>query len=281
MSVTVFVLVIIAAFLHALWNSMTKASGKPELTIASYQIVGTVICMFLALWLPFPNASSWPMIIGSVIVHNFYYFTLAQAYRSGDLSQVYPIFRGGAPILVTCGAAVFADEYLPLITVTGIALISIAIASIAFGRKRFGKLPKSAFLWALLTATLIASYTIIDGLGVRDSDNPLSYIVWLFILEIVPIGTVLLITKRLEWPKYFIKNRWHLTAGGIASSTAYGLVIYAMSLGPIAVVSSLRETSVIFAAIIGALFLKEPFGLARIRAAILVSLGIMVIHSFG
>ena len=128
---------------------------------------------------------------------------------------------------------------------------------------------------------MIACYTVIDGIGVRGSVNPLSYIVWLFILEIVPIGLILLITRRVAWNSYFLENRWELCAGGVASSVAYGLVIYAMSLGPMAIVSSLRETSVIFAAIIGAVFLREPFGLARIRAAIMVAIGIIIIRWFG
>ena len=281
MTLDVFALVLTAALLHAIWNSMAKASDEPELTIASYQLVGTVICIFAAFWLPFPNASSWPMIIGSVIVHNFYYFTLARAYRSGDLSQVYPIFRGSAPILVACGAAIFVGEHLQPEVMIGIACISLAVVSLGYRSAKFGVMSKKAKIWALLTAILIAIYTIIDGMGVRVSDNPLSYIVWLFILEIIPIGTFFLITNRLKWKQYFLKNRWELCGGGTASSAAYAMVIFAMSLGPMAVVSSLRETSVIFAGIIGAVWLREPFGLPRIRAAIMIAIGIVVIRVLG
>ena len=280
MSATIFSLVIAAALLHAVWNSMTKSSGKPELTIASYQLVGTLLCIPVAIWLPFPDTSCWPMILSSVIIHNIYYFTLAQAYRFGDLSQVYPIFRGSAPILVACGAAIFAGEYLPLTTIAGISFISLAIVSLAFRSTKFGQMSPKALIWALLTATLIASYTVIDGLGVRVSDDPLSYIIWLFILEVVPIGTILLVTKRSEWAKYLLENRWKICAGGVASSVAYGLVIYAMGLGAMAIVSSLRETSVIFAAIIGVIWLREPFGHARVRAAMMVVIGIILIHWF-
>ena len=183
--------------------------------------------------------------------------------------------------MVACGAAIFANEFLPISTIAGIALISLALASLAFRASAFGAMSRKALIWALLTATLIAGYTVIDGIGVRDSVNPLSYIVWLFILEIVPIGLILLITKRVEWARYFRKNRWELCAGGVASSAAYGLVIYAMSLGPMAIVSSLRETSVIFAAIIGVIWLREPFGAARIRAAMMIFVGILIIRWFG
>ena len=260
---------------------MVKSGGTPEFSIASYQLVGSLICIVLAIWLPFPDRAAWPMIIGSVTIHNIYYFALARAYRAGDLSQVYPLFRGMAPVLVACGAALVAHEYLTLGTVAGIFCISLGLLSLAFRAAKFGAMPRAALSWGGVTAVLIASYTVVDGLGIRASSNELSYIVWLFILEVVPIGTIMLATRRAQWFDYMRENQWTVIGGGIASATAYGLVIYAMSLGAMAVVSSLRETSVIFAAIIGAMFLRESFGAARIRAAALVAVGIVLMHWLG
>ena len=274
-------LVLTAAVLHAVWNAMVKSGGTPEFSIASYQLVGSLICIVLAIWLPFPDRAAWPMIIGSVTIHNIYYFALARAYRAGDLSQVYPLFRGMAPVLVACGAALVAHEYLTLGTVAGIFCISLGLVSLAFRAAKFGAMPRAALAWGGVTAVLIASYTVVDGLGIRASSNELSYIVWLFILEVVPIGTIMLATRRAQWFDYMRANRWTVVGGGVASATAYGLVIHAMSLGAMAVVSSLRETSVIFAAIIGAMFLREPFGAARIRAAALVAVGIVLMHWLG
>ena len=274
-------LVLTAAALHAVWNAMAKSGGMPEMSIASYQLVGSLVCIVLAVWLPFPDRAAWPMIIGSVAIHNFYYFALARAYRAGDLSQVYPLFRGAAPVLVACAAAVVAQEYLTFGTVAGIFCISLGVVSLAFRPATFGTMPRTALVWGLATAVLIASYTVVDGLGIRASSNELSYIVWLFILEVVPIGTIMLATRRAQWFNYMRANRWTVVGGGVASATAYGLVIYAMSLGAMAVVSSLRETSVIFAAIIGAMFLREPFGAARIRAAALVAVGIVLMRWLG
>ena len=274
-------LVLTAAALHAVWNAMAKSGGMPEMSIASYQLVGSLVCIVLAVWLPFPDRAAWPMIIGSVAIHNFYYFALARAYRAGDLSQVYPLFRGAAPVLVACAAAVVAQEYLTFGTVAGIFCISLGVVSLAFRTATFGTMPRTALVWGLATAVLIASYTVVDGLGIRASSNELSYIVWLFILEVVPIGTIMLATRRAQWFNYMRANRWTVVGGGVASATAYGLVIYAMSLGAMAVVSSLRETSVIFAAIIGAMFLREPFGAARIRAAALVAVGIVLMRWLG
>ena len=135
----------------------------------------------------------------------------------------------------------------------------------------WGKIPPAALLWGLATSVLIACYTVVDGIGVRQAGNSLSYIVWLFVFEIVPIGSWLLLTRRSQWLGYLKSSPGNVLFGGIASSTAYGLVIFAMSLGAIAIVSSLRETSVIFAALIGTVLLREPFGRQRIIAALLVA----------
>jgi drug/metabolite transporter (DMT)-like permease len=139
----------------------------------------------------------------------------------------------------------------------------------------------NALGWGSCTAVLIAMYTVTDGLGVRAAGNGLSYIIWLFIFEVIPIGGILLVYRRRAWLSYMRAHYAEVVAGGIASSAAYGLVIFAMSLGAMAVVSSLRETSVIFAAIIGAMVLREPFGRARVRAAILVAAGIGVMRLLG
>lgn len=274
-------LVLTAALLHAVWNAMAKSGGHPEYSIASYQLVGSIICISLSTLVPIPARESWPLIFLSVIIHNLYYFSLAQAYRVGDLSQVYPLFRGLAPVLVAFGAVIFAGEWLSLGTLAGIVIISGGVISLAFRNATLGAMPRKALFWGLTTSLLIACYTVVDGLGVRIAGNPISYILWLFIFEVVPIGIVLLLTRRQAWLRYMRKNPLMVIGGGVASSTAYGLVIFAMSLGTMAVVSSLRETSVIFAAIIGSVFLREPFGSARIRAATLVAGGIILMRVIG
>lgn len=271
-------LVLLAALLHASWNALVKSGGAPEFTIASFQLFGGIISLCLVWFVPFPDPASWPYIFASVVVHNLYYMTMAQAYRAGDLSQVYPLFRGLAPVFVAIGALVFANEYLDAGTVTGIVLISAGLMSITLLGKHFGVIPKKALYWGLITSVLIASYTIVDGIGVRLTDNPLSYIVWLFVFEFVPICTWLLLTQRQAWFNYISQSKAKILFGGMASNGAYALVIFAMSLGAMAVVSSLRETSVIFAALIGTLVLGEPFGRQRIIAALMVALGIIIMR---
>ena len=268
-----------AALLHATWNALAKSGGSPLLGIASYQLVGAAVCLCLVGLVPLPLVESWPYIFASVLIHNIYYFSLARAYQSGDLSVVYPIFRGLAPVLVAIGASIFAAEYLSVGAMLGIALVSAGLMSLAvFGGK--GRPDGPTLKWGIITAFLIASYTIVDGLGVRQSGNSLSFILWLFVFEIVPVGTWLLLTRAKEWRVFLIASPMRTLMGGIASSAAYGLIIYAMGLGAMALVSSLRETSVVFAAIIGALLLKEPFGRQRIIAAALVAGGVVLIRLF-
>ncbi len=271
-------LVLLAALLHAGWNAMAKSGGTPEYSIASYQLVGGFICLGLIFVVPAPLAESWPMILVSVMIHNAYYFTLAMSFRTGDLSQVYPLFRGLAPVLVAIGAALFAEEWLSSGSMLGIGLISFGLTSLTLFGGRLGRISPAALRWGLATSVLIAFYTVVDGLGVRAAGKSYSYIFWLFLLEPLPICLFLLIFRRPQWMAYLLQKPGKILAGGMASSTAYALVIYAMGFGSMAMVSSLRETSVIFAALIGTLIFREPFGRQRIIAAVLVSLGIMLIR---
>ena len=262
--------------MHASWNALVKSGGKPEFSIAAYRGAG-VFCVVALPFVPLPAASSWWFILASVAVHNLYYFTLAKAYRSGDLSQVYPLFRGLAPVLVAVGAWVFIGESLSPGSAIGIAIISTGLMSLAlFGRSK-GHITTVALGWGAITSVFIAMYTVIDGYGVRQSGSVLSYILWLFTFEAMPIVVWLLLKQRDEWFAYIRESVGSIVVGGVISGAAYGLVIYAMSLVAIAVVSSLRETSVIFAALIGALFLKEPFGRQRVLAASLVAVGIILL----
>lgn len=279
MSPAIVVLVLLAALLHASWNAMAKSGGTPEYSIASYRLVSAICCLPLLFLLPLPLAASWPMLLASVIIHTVYYVTLSQSYRSGDLSQVYPLFRGLAPVLVVAGAALFAGEYLPGGAMLGIGVVSAGLISITFAGGRLGRIPRAALFWGLTTSVMIAAYTVADGMGVRAAGNPFSYIIWLFLLEPVPIGAWLLLRDRAGWFGYMRAKPGKIAAGAMAAACAYAMVIYAMGVAPMAMVSSLRETSVIFAALIGTLLFREPFGRQRIVAAILVCLGVVMIKT--
>ncbi len=270
-------LVLFAALLHASWNAMAKSGGAPQYSIASYRLVSALCCLPLLFYFPIPLAASWSMILASTAIHTAYYVTLTKTYRSGDLSQVYPLFRGMAPVLVVLGAAVFAQEYLSAGAMVGIGLVSAGLISITFAGGAIGKIPPTALRWGLATSVLIAAYTVADGIGVRAAGNPFSYILWLFVLEPLPIGLWLLAKDRDNWINYMRAKPGKIFVGAFSAAGAYGMVIYAMWVAPMAMVSSLRETSVIFAALIGSLLFHEPFGRKRIIAATLVCCGVVLI----
>jgi len=246
---------------------MAKSGGAPQFSIASYRLISAICCLPLLFYFPLPFAASWPMLLASTLIHTLYYFTLSKSYRSGDLSQVYPLFRGLAPVLVVFGAAVFANEYLPAGAMFGIGVVSIGLISITFTGGAIGKIPPLALRWGLATSVLIAAYT----------GNPFSYILWLFVLEPIPIGLWLLAKDRCNWFSYMRAKPGKICVGALASAAAYAMVIYAMGVAPMGMVSSLRETSVIFAALIGSLVFREPFGRQRIVAATLVCCGVVLI----
>lgn len=273
-------LVLLAALAHAAWNAVVKSSGARNRTFAVMLLAGGAVGLVGAILLPLPAQAAWTYLLASAVVHYGYYGFLLLAYRHGDLSHVYPLARGSAPLAVAAGAWVMAGEALSPAAIAGLGLASAGLMSLAFeaGFPR-GHAGKPVF-YALGTGLLISAYTVIDGLGVRASEAPLSYIVWLNLLEALPIVAWLVLRR----PKGFIKRAgpwWrHGLIGGLLATAAYGFVIYAMSAGGMAHVSALRETSTLFAALIGTLILgeKRASPVRRIAAAAMVSAGIVVLQ---
>jgi len=273
-------LVLLAALAHAGWNAVVKASGARSSTFAVMLLTGGAVGLAGVVLLPLPAPEAWLYLVVSAVVHYGYYGFLLLAYRHGDLSHVYPLARGSAPLAVAAGAWLLAGEALTPVGVAGLALASVGLMSLAFedGFPR-GNAGKPVF-YALGTGLLIAAYTVVDGLGVRASLAPLSYIVWLNLLEALPIVLWLAVRR----PEGFVRatGPWwrHGLIGGLLATAAYGFVIYAMSAGGMAHVSALRETSTLFAALIGTLILGEKGGgpARRIVAAALVSGGILALQ---
>lgn len=273
-------LVLLAAVMHASWNALIKISGDRLLTmtfVAFWPMVPALAASIF--WLPAPAAASWPFILGSMVVHVGYYLGLIKAYRYGDLSQAYPLARGAAPVMVALLSAFAANEFLSPAGLVGVALVSLGTASLAFERGRPKGNQRHTVVFALFTALTITLYTVIDGLGVRRSGSPLGYIAWLFTIDSLPLLFASWFWRRGQVLAY-LKSAWLLPMiGGLLSFAAYGIAIWAMSLGAMAQVSALRETGVIFAAVIGTLFLHEPFGRRRILAAAVVAAGIIVLQT--
>ncbi len=269
------ILVISAAFLHAFWNALLKGSQDRVLGMAM-MTSGPGIVGLVMVWLFLPPArESWPFIIASTIIHYFYYGFLLLSYRLGDLSHVYPIARGIAPVLVAVGAFVFAGEILPPIAWLAIGMVSCGIG-VLFLFNHKGVSDKRAIATALITGLTIATYSVVDGLGVRHSQNPLGYIGWLFVLKwfAVPVFFYLRRSVVFTTPaKVYLLG----LAGGVISCLAYGLVIYAKGIAPLGAVSAVRESSVIIAALIGVIWFKERPWKPRILAALIVATGVILL----
>ena len=271
-------LVLLAALLHASWNALVKAGNDRLVVLTIANGIGALISLLIAPFVPLPLAASWPFLLASVVLHTGYYFFLIRAYRVGDLSHVYPLARGLSPLLVALLAAMLANEVLPPWGMVGIALACAGIASLAFDSGPPWRGDRRPLSFAVGTAVFIAAYTLADGMGVRRAGHSLAYIAWLMMLDGIPIICFTAYVRRHQLVASLGGNWRAGCTSGVLQFGAYALVIWAMSLGSMASVSALRETSVIFAAFIGAFVLKERVGALRITAAILVALGIVLMR---
>ena len=263
-----------AGLLHAGWNALLKGApgGEPMLDTATV-VAGS--SLWAAIALPFvslPDPAAWKFVAGSTVVHFAYYVTLAHAYRTGDLSFAYPLMRGTAPLIVAVLGIAFLHELPSAHTMLGIVLICTGIVSIAFVRRE--RHPPAAARWAFANAAIIAAYTLVDGSGARASGNAIAYVTWLIFIEGLPFVTWILWRGGAPAAAYLGRSWRRGLLGGAASLGAYGIVLFAMTRAPVAAVAALRETSVLFAALIGALWLKEGFGAMRLAGAASVAVGI-------
>lgn len=269
MSLFVFALVMAAAIMHAGWNAVLRGGSDRLWSMVLMMIaVGCATAMAL-LFVPWPKAAAWPYVIGSALIHTVYNLSLVRTYRSGDLGQTYPISRGSSPVLVALGAMVWAHETLTALSYVGIALVSGGILSLAFQGRRI----RTDFLpAAFTTGILIGAYTVVDGIGVRVAGDSLSYAASMFLLWSLTTPLIYLVMRRKP-PAYTPEQTAMALTGGLVSIAAYGIVIWAMQSGAMGVVSALRETSVVFAAIIGRIFLGETLSPRRIVACVAIALG--------
>jgi len=273
MSAPVFAIVLLAALLHAIWNSLVKLAGDRAALLGLISLGHVLLGAALVGFVPLPDSASWPYIIGSTVIHFGYYALLNRSYRLGDLSLVYPIARGVAPVLVTLGAAYGANEHLSETALAGVAAVSLGVVALSGNPLRGGG---RALVSALATGATIGAYSLVDGLGVRASLAPVGYIAWLFLFEIF---VVLFVFGRPKRRIHHLPGRVLATGiiGGLISASAYGLVIFAKSLAPLGLVSTLRESSVLFAAVIGVVFLHERPWRRRLGASFIVLCGVLFI----
>lgn len=276
MSIEITALVLLAAVLHAGWNALIKIGGDRIAVMTVVTLAGSFFALFALPFVDSPSPASWGLLGLSILIHTGYHFLLPVAYDNGDLGQVYPVARGSAPLLVTLGAVLFAGEVLDPIPLLGVIFLAVGVMTVTLDKgSGITKNPK-AILYALATGVCIASYTIVDGLGVRQAGSVLGFAIWLTIGNGVLTFALAMIWKRKAIWRVARENLSTSLLGGAMQVGAYWIIIYALAVSPMGMVSALRETSVLFAALISTFLLKEGFGVWRFVSASFVAFGLVL-----
>lgn len=270
MSWNVFAVVILAAMLHATWNAIVKSGGDKLLSTALVTSFAALASGTLLPVLESPARESWRFIGISASLQILYFLLLATTYRLTDLSQTYPLMRGSAPLFVAAFSTVVLGDRLTPLAWAGILGICLGVLSMIFRSQLTAR--QGSYL-ALANALVIASYTLVDGVGVRRSGAPASYTLWVFLLTGLPLGVWLLACRRASLPAYFERHWRSCLVGGVGTVVSYGLALWAMTYAPIAVVAALRETSILFALAIAGVVLRENVAKRRVVAACIIALG--------
>ena len=276
MSTGVFLAVLLAAAMHAGWNAVLKVKLEPFIAMTLVTGLAGAVSLPFFLVLGPPRIEAWPWLLGSVAIHLAYYLALSEAYRHADMGQVYPIARGGAPLLTTLASLIVIREPVAPVAGIGIGILGCGIGLMSL-RARGASFDARAIGYALLTAVIICGYTLVDGIGSRIAGDPHAYSAALFVIDAAPLPLYLLWRRG---PDAFAPMRRFLLpgfAGAGMSVAAYWIAIWAMTVAPIALVAALRETSVLFATLIAVVLLKEPLVPARGVAALLIVAGIITI----
>lgn len=278
MSATVIGLALFAAILHASWNAFLRTGSDRLWTVTVMSFSATVVAIPLAILSPLPAASAWPYVILSACLQVCYSFFLVAAYRSGELGQVYPIVRGSVPLLVALGGFVLAGERLSPHQTLGVVLAALGIMSLSLGK---GRAATTSILYALATGALVAAYATADAIGVRLAGSSGAYTAWVFLVYGMLLPVTFIVCRGRLTVDFRSPDTLKALGGGIFALIAYGAVVAAFALGPAGPIAAIRETSVVFAVLIGRLFLGETLTPKRIAACGVVALGAICLGYHG
>ena len=272
--------VLLGAVLHAAWNTLVRRAADKLLDAVLITSGAGILTAVLLPALPLPATESWPYLAASVLIHVIYFALVALAYHGAELSFAYPVMRGSAPVLSAIAVALLLNETPTPGGWLGILLVSGGVLLLATDAWRSGKLRKGPTLLALANAGVIAVYTLVDGQGARLSGHAFSYTGWMFLLtSVLLLGLALALKGRRVIDH--ARHGWQRgLLGGASTLASYGLALWAMTQAPIALVAALRETSVVFAAIMAALFLAEPVTRLRAVSIMTVAAGAVAIKIF-
>ena len=279
MTITVFLIMLASAACHAGWNATVKLKLPPFDAIALMGIATSLMVLPLLPIFGLPARESWFYLAISMTLHVTYFVTLAEAYRVGDLAQVYPVARGAAPLLTSLFAPLFVGEVLSPLAWLGVVALTSGVALLSLrGGRTAGQIEGRAVVFALLTSCSIAAYSITDGIGSRLSGSPHAYTILLFLFDGVLMIVLGLLKRGPAIFQGFRGNLRPILFGGALSLISYWIAVWAMTQAPIALVGAVRETSVLFAALIGYFMLKEPFGTVRAASVVMVTAGLVLIR---
>ena len=271
----IFILILVSALCHAVWSAIIKSSKNPLSLMGITSVLEVTIFLPLTFTVPFPTLEVWYFLIATVIIHVFYRLNVIYSYRYGDLSYIYPISRGSSCLFVAIISILFLSSDISVAGFVGILIVCIGLFLISYSKNLSFNF--RGFALAISTAILITAYTLVDGVGVRLAENGFSYIYWLFTLNGIPLLIIGLISKDglRKRETYTFKSG---IAAGVFATSSYAIVVWSMQFIEIAYVSSIREISIVFAAIIGMLFLFEKNAKSRIIPSILIVSGISVVY---
>lgn len=280
MTLAVALAVLVAAVLHASWNALIRFHGDRLGMVTLLAAVAAVVALPGALLLGPPSPASWPWMAASVGLHLGYNVFLANAYAHGELGRVYPLARGAAPLVTLAAGFALFHELIGGWQLLGVITLATGIVLLAFegGWRALRHAPRGA-VYALVTSLFIASYTLSDGMGARAAADPHAYVLWLFVLDGIPLLLYALVKGRARTRRVFAEHWKAGSVAGLLSLGAYWIAIWAMTLAPIAMVAALRESSVVFAVLIGVVFLGEPITRPRVLSVVAVLLGMWMLRS--
>ncbi len=270
MSAGVISLALFAAILHAAWNAFLRNGADRLWTVTVMSFSSTVVALPFVFIYPMPAPSAWLYVALSAILQVGYSVFLVAAYRYGELGQVYPIVRGTVPLLVTLGGFLLADQRLGTYRMAGVVLVAAGIMSLSLGK---GRAATYSILFALATGAIIAGYATVDAIGVRQAGSSGAYTAWVLVLYGALLPATFIFMRGKLAVDFWSPETQKALAGGIVALIAYGAVVAAFALGPAGPITALRETSVVFAVLIGWLFLGEVLTLRRVVACAIVALG--------
>ena len=263
-------------------NTFVKAA-KDILGARAVMALSSAMLIFpAAFFVPLPSQQTWMILALSLPAHWLYQTALVRALSRGDLSLVFPVMRGSAPLLTAVAAALVLGEHLSPLAILGLVIASLAAVIFALPEKDFGgsrKVRNSALLWAVATGACVAIYNVIDAQGVRSGPSQWSFIVWLFLLDWIGINTIAFITRgRRQFMTSARAALWPGLGAGVCSLASFSMALYGFSIAPVAYMSAMRETAVVFGALMGWWFLREGFGVRRTFAAILLASGLSLLQ---